>query len=325
MACNEYIDLIFKKIDKEITTEEEAELNAHFEMCSECRDEYHELCALEDTLLRLPEEDVPQSFAAEVTERIAAQSLKPKKIRFKPYFSLAAACVVLVVVLFYNVIDGTLYKRDAIIENPRSAVSENATEGASDMGENMYDRATDETVNGSEDINEYEFDEAAAKPQEKPHLFNAADTGNSSSGDSSSGSSSSGSKASAEEYAAESYDAADAVMQESSEAETFDDAQDFTDIPDESVPLVAAIQSAPQDDMLKNSEYATVASVTITQSSLEGSLDGLSYTLKEDDVYEMSEEDFEIFKERMDELGVTVSEESHNPESNIVMIIVSIQ
>ena len=130
MACEDFIDLIFKKIDGEISPEEDARLTAHISGCETCREELSELSALEETLDSMPEYDVPPSFAAKVTEKLRTQGAKIHKPRFKPYFSIAAACILLVVVLFYNMSGGMISKNSAIEDTAGFAASDEAEESA---------------------------------------------------------------------------------------------------------------------------------------------------------------------------------------------------
>ncbi len=106
MTCEQYQELIFKKIDNEITGEEESLLSEHLVQCDECRKLFASLSSLETVLLSIPEAKVPESFTDQVMQKVTQASEQKKRKHTRPYFSLIAACMVLVIALYYNAANG---------------------------------------------------------------------------------------------------------------------------------------------------------------------------------------------------------------------------
>ena len=365
MACENFIDLIFKKIDGEITPEEDALLSAHMSECPECREEYEELLSLEDTLSSLPEEDVPEGFAATVTERIKAQKPVAKTHRFRPYFSVAAACVVLVVVLFYNVIDGTLYKSDSLMDTRPQTESvsgqesiQNKSEEAfysadSVMEEDASEDSAPQTIENPAMPGESPEDiksPAAVQPQRndgpaKPNAGSSRPSSQTSTRPQTGERTSAGVTAAPEAAANEAAPAAppqtatesadesapaeaaaesamnDALPEEGEPAVGYTGSADLTVIEEDEVPLTGSIQSVQDYDITENDDYALIATVNIGEMQLIEALDSIVCTVREAGVYEMSAADYEVFKERLEGMGVQPEEEPLNPQSDKVMII----
>ncbi|MBR2743534.1 MAG: zf-HC2 domain-containing protein [Clostridia bacterium] len=305
MACEDFITLIFKKIDGEISPEEDARLTEHMNGCETCREEFSELSALEETLLSLPEYDVPPSFAAEVTKKLRTQGAKIHKPRFKPYFSIAAACIVLVVVLFYNMIDGTLYKKNSIEDTAGFAVAEEAEESAdTDEAAPVYYKADEAASEAAQSL---------ADDENNPRLFAAGD-GRAKDYD-----------ALPTEEAEESQNGAVRTESAMGDAAEYDAGAGGTDadIDDASAP-VASMQAVPEEAVLSNSEYNTVAYVSVTNTALSEAFEGLDVSETDKNVYEMSVADFAVFCERIKALGIEVDAGVYNSDSTKVLIIVSV-
>ena len=99
-ACERYIDLMMRSIDRETTPREEAELRAHMDQCAACRALYEAYRAV-DTGISALEEEPPETLTAAVMNSIHTeqQQKSPKHLlrRFR-FTAIAAVAAVLVLV-----------------------------------------------------------------------------------------------------------------------------------------------------------------------------------------------------------------------------------
>jgi len=291
LACERYIDLIFSKIDGEISPEDNAELSEHLLKCPECRAEYDALMRLEYTLQNIPKYEVPETFASAVTDKIRVNPKGKKKRGYKPYFSLAAACVVIVVMLCFYVFDGRLDDGDKLIDTRKSeAVQESEV-----LSETT---AEDAVMMASEDIaEEAVYDEAAEEENtnaKESRIFFMA-------------------RGSDDESVTNDYAYTTEAAMEEAEEEMV-----------EAAPKIAMMSPAPNDANI-DSEYSKVANLTISAQDLEEVLADLPYTKKDGSVYEMDASSFETLSERVNLKGLSISYEEQNPESTLVLVIVSVK
>lgn len=99
-ACENYIDLMMRSIDRETTPQEEAELRAHMTQCEACRALYEAYRAV-DAGVSAAEEEPPETLTAAVMNSIRAEQRQksPKHLlrRFR-FTAIAAVAAVLVLV-----------------------------------------------------------------------------------------------------------------------------------------------------------------------------------------------------------------------------------
>lgn len=106
MTCAEALDLIGAKIDKELTPEQDAQLQAHLNECAECRAVYEAMAGIERGLAEL-EEPAPEGLKQGVMYRIGQETgknKKPKKRWIGPGTGFGLVAAVLVLLIGLNVI-----------------------------------------------------------------------------------------------------------------------------------------------------------------------------------------------------------------------------
>lgn len=126
MNCEYYRDLIFQKLDGEISPEDESSLKAHLDECEQCKIDYLELSQIENILQEQKMLDMPEGFSEALINKIRGGSKKKKKF-IKPYFTIAAACVLLVVALCSNAFDTLLSGDKGLQDNSAPSTIENQT------------------------------------------------------------------------------------------------------------------------------------------------------------------------------------------------------
>lgn len=102
MACEHYYELISAQLDRELTREEEQELNAHLEQCPSCRALAEQLAGLHEDFSALEEVPAPEGFVQGVMERIREEK-KVIPLFKRPQFKAAAglaACLAICVGLY---------------------------------------------------------------------------------------------------------------------------------------------------------------------------------------------------------------------------------
>lgn len=358
MACERYLDLIFKKIDKEISDEEDALLSEHMSECESCRTDFLELSRVEHALNNIPEYDVPDTFAGAVTDKLRVNPTGKKKRGYKPYFSLAAACIVLVIVLFYNAFDGSLYDPDKLTK-ANTADMAVLNEGGNDVVEGTAeDSETDgkpesETYQSEDERTAMLFDVSndisdRASPYSDGFSQKSSSEGgfNYSSKEDFSGDSNTSKQGLRSDASQESSPQNEGIRQSENtysgtynintpEAENrgsggalSDSSADNTGIDSEKsqngLEHNAIMSSAPTDAVLQNSDYFAVATFSVSEKDLDSVLLGLTYSVKDIHVYEMGISDFDILKGRVNTLGLLLDEEAHNSDSETVLVIVTV-
>lgn len=99
MACEHYYELISAQLDRELTREEEQELNAHLEQCPSCRALAEQLAGLHEDFSALEDVPAPEGFTQGVMERIREEKkVIPlfKRSQFKAVAGLAACLAICV-------------------------------------------------------------------------------------------------------------------------------------------------------------------------------------------------------------------------------------
>ncbi len=130
--CEKYFDMISAYADDELNEDEKAELEAHLAECEECRsilETYREISAeiIQDT------EEVPESFAAGVMDKVASYEKNIKAGKQRKNFGIAgrwigiAACIAIVLVAFPRMPHlGCGASKDAAMESATSGAAMDA-------------------------------------------------------------------------------------------------------------------------------------------------------------------------------------------------------
>lgn len=106
MSCDFYKELIFKKLDNDINDEEEKRLLEHLKSCKDCQMDYIQLNEVEDIINSQQMVEVPDSFSQSIMDNIKT---RPKKrFAYRPIFTVAAACVVLILAYYSHAFDSLL-------------------------------------------------------------------------------------------------------------------------------------------------------------------------------------------------------------------------
>lgn len=100
-ACESYIDLIMRSIDRETTPQEEAQLQSHLEQCAACRALYDTYRAL-DAGIAATEEEPPENLTRAVMNSIRAEQRErsPKHLLKRFRFTAIAAAAAVIVLVF---------------------------------------------------------------------------------------------------------------------------------------------------------------------------------------------------------------------------------
>lgn len=137
MACDSKIDLIFKKIDGEITPEEDKLLSAHLRECDDCRCDYEKLTKIENVLLSIPEREIPKTFKTAVADKLRVNPKNKRRFGFRPLFTGLAACIVLALVVFTRFGGGA--PLDSGVMESRMVAQERSSAVMEDVQEESYE------------------------------------------------------------------------------------------------------------------------------------------------------------------------------------------
>lgn len=158
--CDEIQEKISALVDGEISESEKAEIEAHIEVCGECRAVFEAFTAVSEALCQ--QEEIPEGLHEKIMGGIKAEE-KKKKAPWKKIIPLAA-CLVLVIF-------GAVSLR----------VRENALTDKAAVEQNRYDCETDETEaftadsRGASDETVEIFGGLVAGTCNAPAAFDAAD------------------------------------------------------------------------------------------------------------------------------------------------------
>jgi hypothetical protein len=136
VSCEFYKELIFKKLDNYINDDEEKLLLEHLKMCGECQSDYTKLHEIEDILQQQDMIDVPESFSGAVIDRI--KHPVKKRFFFKPVFTVAAACIILVIA-FYSHAFETLLSGGNIVQKQNTQTQYSLSGDADKEKQNVSD------------------------------------------------------------------------------------------------------------------------------------------------------------------------------------------
>lgn len=347
MDCERYIDLMFQKIDGDISEDDDKLLSEHLDKCESCRNEFSELMRVEHALNNIPEFDVPDTFAGAVISEIKKNPSGKKKRGYRPYFSLAAACIVLVVVLFYNAIDGTLFYDTNKLNQPNTVGEETnkTSDDLSDASEENKEISIDSQNEDGREPQLFGFTENTAPDENSGHDSTNTNEGYTGDGtentdnfgvsEAEQGGMGSSQEDVKQDIGLYQYPTEDPYQTSDEDVEIrsgggsslYNDSSDASGSSDSSqssaIPNVV-MSVSPGDEILQNSNYIYIATLSITQDDLKNVLLGLTYTQKDNHVYEMDIHNYEILKERAAALGLSVDEEEQNTSSEKVLLIATV-
>ncbi|MGL6173564.1 MAG: anti-sigma factor family protein [Cellulosilyticaceae bacterium] len=137
MKCENYLELLSSYLDKQLTTQEAEQLEAHLKTCEKCREELEILEAIGTSLDSLENKELPQGFHAELMDKIHAEKQTKPFYQHKlfTYGSSIAAVLILVVIFSQGLNFDNLVEREQPEMTPmRSAMPEVASYTESSIG-----------------------------------------------------------------------------------------------------------------------------------------------------------------------------------------------